>query len=121
MTMNLSHDERFSDRHIGPSQHEIDQMLEFLGVSTIEEFIDQVVPESIRTKQGANFATPPTEERALSLVRDIACKNKVYRSLIGLGYYDTLTPTVIQRNVLENPGWCTQYTPYQAEIAQGRL
>ena len=96
-------------------------MLQTLGFNTLDALIDQVVPEGIRVREPLNLAPPLSEEQALRRMRQIMGLNKVMRSFIGLGYHDTFTPPVIQRNILENPGWYTAYTPYQAEIAQGRL
>ncbi|OYW72505.1 MAG: glycine dehydrogenase (aminomethyl-transferring) [Verrucomicrobia bacterium 12-59-8] len=111
----------FSRRHIGPSAAEAESMLQTLGFNTLDALIDQVVPEGIRVREPLNLAPPLSEEMALRRMRQIMGLNKVMRSFIGLGYHDTFTPPVIQRNILENPGWYTAYTPYQAEIAQGRL
>ena len=96
-------------------------MLQTLGFKTLDELIDQVVPEGIRVREPLNLPPPLSEEQALCRMRQIMGLNKVMRSFIGLGFHDTFTPPVIQRNILENPGWYTAYTPYQAEIAQGRL
>jgi glycine dehydrogenase len=96
-------------------------MLRDLGEKDLDAFIANVVPAQIRTTRGLDLAAPLSEEEALARLKEMASQNHVYRSLLGLGYADTLTPKVIQRNILENPGWYTQYTPYQAEIAQGRL
>lgn len=111
----------FVQRHIGPDPQDTEAMLQVLGARTLDEFIDQVVPSSIRTQRAFNLPAPRSEHDVLNDLRAIASKNKVYRSFIGMGYSDTITPAVIQRNILENPGWYTQYTPYQAEISQGRL
>ena len=113
--------EKFSRRHIGPDEHEIRQMLEAVGARTLDEFIQSVVPPQIRTQHPLHLDPPLGEYDALNVLQSIAAKNHLYRSLIGMGYYGTMTPPVIQRNILENPGWYTQYTPYQAEIAQVRL
>ncbi|HMD13671.1 MAG TPA: glycine dehydrogenase (aminomethyl-transferring), partial [Bacteroidota bacterium] len=113
--------EKFSRRHIGPDENEIRQMLEALGARTLDEFIQSVVPPQIRTQHQLHLDPPLSEYDALNSLQSIAAKNHLYRSLIGMGYYGTIMPPVIQRNILENPGWYTQYTPYQAEIAQGRL
>lgn len=96
-------------------------MLEAAGVSSLDELIQQTVPEAIRLKQPLNLPAPQSEHHFLDHFKSIAAQNKLYKSFIGMGYYDTITPTVIQRNIFENPGWYTAYTPYQAEIAQGRL
>src|SRR5687768_8956453 len=111
----------FVPRHIGPSDDEVREMLGVLGVASLEELIDQTVPPAIRLKKPLKLGPPRGERETLDELRKIASKNKVFRSFIGMGYYDTITPPVIQRNILESPGWYTQYTPYQAEIAQGRL
>ena len=111
----------FVRRHIGPSEADIEAMLTALGYSSLDEFIDATIPGSIRTKSPLGIGNPRTEHDVLAEIRGIAVQNKVFRSYIGLGYHDTLVPPVIQRNILENPGWYTAYTPYQSEIAQGRL
>src|SRR6186997_1740881 len=111
----------FVRRHIGPSAAEVEEMLSALGYSTLDEFIDATIPETIRAKRPLGIGQPRTEHDVLNEIRRIAGKNKVFRSYLGLGYHDTLVPPVIQRNILENPGWYTAYTPYQSEIAQGRL
>ncbi len=111
----------FSRRHIGPSPDERARMLEAVGASSLEALIDEVVPASIRLSQPLSLPDPETEHEYLKRLTDISLGNQVYRSFIGLGYHDTITPSVIRRMVLENPGWYTPYTPYQAEIAQGRL
>jgi glycine dehydrogenase len=115
---------RFPERHIGPSDAEIKEMVAFLGKSTLDEVISAVVPATVQAKDPLTLSCFPnalSEYEALQRIIGIAQQNKVSRSFIGQGYYDTITPPVIQRNILENPGWYTQYTPYQAEIAQGRL
>ena len=111
----------FSKRHLGPNESETEPMLETLGVDSLDDLIDQTVPSSIRLKTPLNLPEPLSEYKFLEELKKTAKKNKVYKSYIGLGYYDCLTPGVIQRNIFENPGWYTQYTPYQAEISQGRL
>ncbi|NNC96007.1 MAG: aminomethyl-transferring glycine dehydrogenase [Chitinophagales bacterium] len=113
--------DKFQDRHIGPSNDEIKQMLEFVGVSSLEELIGQTVPSDIYIKNDLNLKDPMTEHQFLQHMETIGFKNEVCKSFIGQGYYNTITPAVIRRNILENPGWYTQYTPYQAEISQGRL
>ncbi len=117
----LEHPDKFVNRHIGPNQDEIKKMLEVIGVESVDQLIDETVPEQIRLKDKLKLDDALEEYRFLEMLKKIAKKNKVYKSYIGMGYYNTFTPAVIQRNVLENPGWYTQYTPYQAEIAQGRL
>ncbi|MEO1483141.1 MAG: aminomethyl-transferring glycine dehydrogenase [Myxococcota bacterium] len=111
----------FAPRHIGPTQAETAAMLESLGLSSLEELVAATVPETIRTRTPLSVGPALSESEALATLKGMANKNQVLRSFIGLGYHGTLTPTVILRNLLENPGWYTQYTPYQAEIAQGRL
>ena len=119
--MAIAETDSFVPRHIGPSPDEQRAMLEFLGYASLDEFIDAVVPEKIRFRGALSTGRPRTEHDVLAEIRGLATQNQVFRSFIGLGYSDTLTPPVIQRNILENPGWYTAYTPYQAEIAQGRL
>ncbi len=111
----------FVSRHIGPREHEIKTILKKIGVSSIDELIDQTVPSDIRAKEKLNINEGLTERQYYRKILDIAGKNRVFNTYIGIGYYDTITPAVILRNVLENPVWYTSYTPYQAEISQGRL
>ena len=113
----------FASRHIGPTNSEIEYMLQTLGYSNLEDFVSKVVPQSIAIKSKLVDALPKalSETEAISALRERANKNKVYRSVIGTGYYGTITPAVVLRNVLENPAWYTAYTPYQPEISQGRL
>ncbi len=111
----------FPRRHLGPSGIDLERMLEVLDVQSLDQLIDETVPQRIRLPRPLQLDPARSESEVLADLRAIAQKNKVYRSFIGMGYYDTLTPGVILRNILENPGWYTQYTPYQAEIAQGRL
>ena len=111
----------FARRHIGPNEGEVAAMLRELGFESLEALIDAAVPKNIRLNRSLNLPEAKSEIEALAELRTIAKKNKVVRSFIGTGYYDCITPPVIQRNILENPGWYTAYTPYQAEIAQGRL
>ena len=108
-------------RHIGPSRAEMAEMLATLGVGSLDELIDQTVPASIRQKEPLDFGKPKSERELHWFMRHTASKNKVLHSLIGQGYYGTVVPPVIQRNILENPAWYTSYTPYQPEISQGRL
>ena len=108
-------------RHIGPSPAEMDEMLALLGVDSLDALIDQTVPASIRQAEPLDWGTPMTERQALDALRETADLNVKLVSLIGQGYYGTITPPVIQRNILENPAWYTAYTPYQPEISQGRL
>lgn len=118
---NVFYQEKFQDRHNGPSVEETQEMLTYLGVQSSDELIEQTLPSQIRLKKPLKLPKALSEKGYLAKIQQIADKNKVFKSYIGQGYYDVIVPTVIQRNVLENPGWYTQYTPYQAEIAQGRL
>lgn len=120
LTQLAKHDE-FIQRHIGPDAAETAAMLQELGVDSLEQLIAQTVPESIRLPKPLAIGDSQTEADALKYLKAVASKNKMYKSYIGMGYHPTLTPNVILRNVLENPGWYTAYTPYQPEIAQGRL
>src|SRR5215211_5786576 len=113
--------EAFKYRHIGPDAAEQDEMLRTIGVPSLDALIDQTIPSGIRFSKGLDLPAAETEAAYLRRLRAVAARNKVFRSCIGMGYYDTHTPAVILRNVFENPGWYTPYTPYQAEIAQGRL
>ncbi len=121
MTNLKSFDTLFSDRHIGPDSKETQKLLEFLNLNSLEELRAETVPSGIRLQKKLRLPEALSEVEALEKLKIIAQKNIVKKSFIGKGYYDCVTPAVIQRNVLENPGWYTQYTPYQAEIAQGRL
>lgn len=111
----------FIHRHIGPRQTDIQKMLTALGVSSLEELISATVPPQIRTKKNLQLGSSQSEFDAVANLKKTVSTNQVFRSFLGMGYSDCITPPVIQRNILENPGWYTQYTPYQAEIAQGRL
>ena len=111
----------FTSRHIGPTPSEKQQMMDAIEVSSIEELISQTVPSQIRMSSDLKIADAMSENEFLIHMSALASKNKVFKSFIGLGYHETITPSVILRNVLENPGWYTAYTPYQAEISQGRL
>src|SRR5437763_4234784 len=111
----------FADRHIGPSTEETVQMLRELGFENLDALVDATVPKNIRLDRPLELPKAKSENEALAELRALASKNKVARNFIGAGYSDTITPPVIQRNILENPGWYTAYTPYQAEVAQGRL
>ncbi|MFT3785775.1 MAG: aminomethyl-transferring glycine dehydrogenase [Tepidisphaeraceae bacterium] len=117
----LAPSDTFIHRHIGPSDVDVEVMLKTVGVESLDALIEQTVPKSIRLKRPLKIGKPRAEHELLVELKSIASKNKVFRSLIGQGYHDTITPPVILRNILENPGWYTQYTPYQAEISQGRL
>lgn len=116
----MSHN-AFSNRHIGPNASEIDAMLAHIEVNSVDELIDATVPQHIRLKEPLQLRNALSENDYLTALKEKASKNKIARSYIGKGYYGTLVPSVIQRNILENPGWYTAYTPYQAEISQGRL
>jgi glycine dehydrogenase len=118
---NAPHPDRFVRRHIGPRPADAGEMLKLLGCASLEAMVDAAVPKPIRLARPLQLPTARTEHEALAALKEIASQNQVCRSFIGMGYYDCITPAVIQRNVLENPGWYTQYTPYQAEISQGRL
>src|SRR5687768_8860354 len=111
----------FVRRHIGPDAAQVEAMLEVVGARSLDDLIDQAAPATIRTKRPLDLPPPLSERAALDTLRRIAERNRIQVSMIGMGYYDTITPAVIQRHVLENPGWYTAYTPYQAEISQGRL
>src|SRR5256714_11948570 len=113
--------ESFVPRHVGPDERDVAEMLKTLGFSSLDELIDATIPRKIRWREGLDLPKGLTELEVLTYFRALAAKNQVFRSFIGMGYSDCVTPPVIQRNILENPGWYTQYTPYQAEIAQGRL
>lgn len=113
--------DRFLWRHIGPRPEDIEKMLEVVGAESLDELIEQTVPENIRLKRPMGLPRPVTEDEFYNRMKGLAAKNKLYRSFIGQGYYDTVSPAVIIRNILENPAWYTSYTPYQAEVSQGRL
>src|SRR5437764_4627061 len=111
----------FADRHIAPSAEETAQMLRDLGFENLEALVDATVPKNIRLNRPLDLPKAKSENEALAELRALSSKNKVVRNFIGAGYSDTITPPVIQRNILEKPGWYTAYTPYQAELAQGQL
>jgi glycine dehydrogenase len=117
----LTYTDSFCDRHIGPSAADVAQMLEVLGFSSLMELIEATVPQAIRMQMPLKLESGKAEYELLQELREIAQENQVFRSFIGMGYANCITPLVIQRNILENPAWYTQYTPYQPEIAQGRL
>ena len=117
----ISPADSFVPRHVGPSEAEVAEMLEVIGYTSLDELIDATIPEGIRFRRPLAIHSQRSEHEALAAMRAIAAKNRIFRSYLGYGYHDTLTPPVIQRNILENPGWYTAYTPYQAEISQGRL
>ena len=120
-TQALTADDNFSSRHLGPSPAEEKEMLAAIGFESLAHLSDSAVPQSIKLTRPLQMDSRRSEVEALEELRELSSANKVLRPFIGMGYYGTLTPPVIQRNILENPGWYTQYTPYQAEIAQGRL
>ncbi|MFD2823063.1 aminomethyl-transferring glycine dehydrogenase [Lacinutrix iliipiscaria] len=111
----------FALRHIGPREDDQNQMLKTIGIDSLDQLIYETVPDDIRLQKGLDLDEPMSEQEYLVHLNEVAKKNKVYKTYIGLGYHPTILPPVIQRNILENPGWYTAYTPYQAEIAQGRL
>ncbi|MPR34228.1 aminomethyl-transferring glycine dehydrogenase [Salmonirosea aquatica] len=121
MKINLQSREKFENRHHGKSEQELSEMLQTLGVATLDELIDQTVPAGIRLDEPLKLLPALSEQEFLRGFKRLASENQIFKSYIGQGYYDTVTPPVILRNILENPGWYTAYTPYQAEIAQGRL
>ena len=111
----------FVRRHIGPSEAGIASMLGYLQIESLDSLVEKTIPSSIISKTPLNLGESRTEHEVLDYIGRLAAKNKVFKSMIGMGYDDCLTPAVILRNILENPGWYTSYTPYQAEISQGRL
>lgn len=121
MTVDLNKRVDFQSRHIGPDERDKQLMLDAIGVKSIDQLIEETVPQNIRLSSGLNLPEPVNEFRFLHSFRKTVSKNKVFNSFLGMGYYGCVVPLVIQRNILENPGWYTAYTPYQAEIAQGRL
>ena len=121
MPVSLEHPDRFATRHIGPDADETKQMLRAVGASSLDELIDQTIPASIRLRRPLSLPAARSEHDLLELAHAISQKNDVWRSFLGMGYHDCVTPPVILRNVVENPAWYTQYTPYQAEVSQGRL
>ncbi|PYQ14602.1 MAG: glycine dehydrogenase (aminomethyl-transferring) [Acidobacteria bacterium] len=117
----LAPGDSFLPRHVGPDAAEIRQMLDLLGVASLDALVDETIPADIRFRRALELPAARTEHQLIEDLRVLAGRNQVFRSFIGMGYHDCLVPAVVQRNVLENPGWYTAYTPYQAEIAQGRL
>lgn len=111
----------FQGRHIGPNESQTKEMLTKIGVNSLEDLVNRTVPPSIRMKRSLHLPSAMSEAEYLEHIKEVSLRNKVFKNYIGQGYYDTITPSVILRNVFENPGWYTQYTPYQAEISQGRL
>jgi glycine dehydrogenase len=121
MAIDLSFSDTFAQRHIGPDDADVDAMLDTLGYESLDALVDATIPDAIRTDRSLDLPPAQTEEQVLDNARRLGAENENWRSFIGMGYHGTHTPPVIQRNILENPAWYTQYTPYQAEIAQGRL
>lgn len=121
MKINVRHQEKFEHRHNGSQQSDIEAMLHTVGADSLDTLIDQTIPAAIRTQSPLRLPAAQTEYQFLKDFKKLAARNQVFKSYIGMGYYDTITPGVVLRNILENPGWYTAYTPYQAEIAQGRL
>jgi glycine dehydrogenase len=113
--------DQFAKRHIGPGEEETQAMLQAMGIASLDELIDKTVPVAIRRRGALNLPEAQSEYEYLRELKEVAGMNRVFKSYIGLGYYGTITPSVISRNIFQNPGWYTQYTPYQAEISQGRL
>jgi glycine dehydrogenase len=111
----------FKRRHIGPSETERDEMLSVLGFGTLDELSESTVPANIRHADELDLVAPMTESEATTYLKSMADKNKIMRNYIGMGYYGTITPAVVRRNLIEDPSWYTSYTPYQPEISQGRL
>ena len=111
----------FIQRHIGPTSHEENTMVKKVGAHSLEDLIEKTVPQKILIKYNLKIDEPMSENDALKKLKLLSKRNEIYRNFIGMGYYNTITPNVILRNILENPGWYTSYTPYQPEVAQGRL
>ncbi|WP_276360405.1 aminomethyl-transferring glycine dehydrogenase [Daejeonella sp. H1SJ63] len=121
MKLNIDYQEKFEQRHIAPNEQDTAKMLETISADSVDQLIEQTVPANIRLKKVLDLPRAKSEADYLNDLKQVASKNKVFKSYIGQGYHDVIVPGVIQRNILENPGWYTQYTPYQAEISQGRL
>ena len=111
----------FAKRHIGIREEDLEKMFKMVGVNSLDQLISETIPDDIRLKNTLDLPGAMSEHDFLTHIQELAEKNKVFKSYIGLGYHESITPSVIKRNILENPGWYTAYTPYQAEIAQGRL
>src|SRR5687768_14791288 len=111
----------FQRRHIGPNESDLKKMLAAIGAKDLEDLVSKTVPDEIRMQGSLDLPPAMSESDYLRHIKDVSLKNKIFKNYIGQGYYDTITPSVILRNIFENPGWYTQYTPYQAEISQGRL
>ena len=121
MSLFESQSTEFQRRHIGPNENQTNEMLSTIGVSSLEELVDRTVPPAIRMKHDLKIPAAMSESEYLEHIKAVSLKNELFKNYIGQGYYDTITPGVILRNIFENPAWYTQYTPYQAEISQGRL
>src|SRR5687767_4612054 len=119
--MPIDFPDRFEQRHIGPDERQQADMLRVIGARSLDALIDAALPKSIRLKKPLQLAPAESEHEYLDRLRSVAARNQRFKSFIGMGYYGTITPSVILRNLFENPSWYTPYTPYQAEIAQGRL
>ncbi|KAF0153311.1 MAG: glycine dehydrogenase [Ignavibacteria bacterium] len=119
--MSFENFEKFVHRHVGANESDIEKMCSAIGVSSLDDLIEKTIPSSIRLKEKIILDEAQTETEFLNSIKELSQKNLLYKNYIGLGYYPSILPSVIQRNILENPGWYTQYTPYQAEISQGRL
>ena len=119
--LDLERADDFVRRHIGPDEAQVRAMLEVVGAASLEDLIEKATPRAIRSVRPLDLPPARSETEALATLRAIAARNRVLTSMIGMGYYGTVTPAVILRNVMENPGWYTAYTPYQAEVSQGRL
>lgn len=117
----LEPSDTFLRRHVGVTEETVSAMLSTIGYKELDDLINDAVPENIRLRKELSLPKPVGEYALQRELKKIVSKNKIYRSYLGLGYYSCITPAVIQRNILENPGWYTAYTPYQAEIAQGRM
>ena len=111
----------FANRHIGPREGDVQAMLKIIGADSVQQLIEETVPKDILLKERLNLSPAMSEHEFLSHIQALGAKNKTFKTYIGLGYHNSHAPSVIKRNILENPGWYTAYTPYQAEIAQGRL
>jgi glycine dehydrogenase len=121
MSLFEAQSKEFQHRHNGPNESQTEEMLNTIGVDSLDELIERTVPQGIRMKGELKLPHAMSEAEYLTHIKEISLKNKILKNYIGQGYYDTITPSVILRNVFENPAWYTQYTPYQAEISQGRL
>src|SRR6476619_7536550 len=121
MSLFEAQSKEFQLRHIGPNESQTKDMLKTIGVSSLEELVNRTVPPAIRMEGDLKLPPAMSEAEYLNHIKEVSLKNQIYKNYIGQGYYDTITPSVILRNIFENPAWYTQYTPYQAEMSQGRL